>query len=105
MKTKEQRQAISGELMMIQGIAYRLNSTCTEKETTGEKPTVFTEFIGHVCGFRINIFNNGWVRGESPDYQKIVYLDGFSSENAEKELEEIHRKLSDLLSKWEGEDE
>ena len=51
-----------------------------QKEYTGEKPTVFFEFSGHVALFKIQIHKTGWYDYEKmgkyakPDTQLEIYL-------------------------------
>lgn len=66
MKTNEQ-------LMQILGLCLEINPTPTDRETTGNKPTVFFHFSGHVGHVEINIYPTGWSNTQNDDYVYQTY--------------------------------
>lgn len=66
MKTNEQ-------LMQILGLCLEINPTPTEREATGDKPTVFFHFSGHCSHVEINIYPTGWSNTQNDDYVYQTY--------------------------------
>lgn len=46
------------------------------RSITGNKPTIFIEFSGHVSLLKIRICTNGWICGEYADYEFEIHTDG-----------------------------
>ena len=78
----------------IADLMYKINSTPTEQETTGNLPTVFFEFSGHVCQVEISIHLNGWIENGDWDFEKRINLDRSS---AAEELANIISVLFNVL--------
>lgn len=70
-----ENKAISKQLQTIMQVAYQINNVETNREETGNLPTVFLEFMGHTCQLNIRIYDEGWMSWEDPDYSAHVYLD------------------------------
>ena len=47
--------------------AMEINSTPTCREETGDKPTIFVHFSGHVCTVEVQIIYGGWETGLESD--------------------------------------
>lgn len=71
---KEQQNEAREIVKQIFELALAINSNCTQKETTGEKPTVFVGFSGHIAGVHIEIYGKGWNSGEDDDSLVSRYL-------------------------------
>lgn len=71
---KEQQQETREIVKQIFTLALAINSNCTQRETTGEKPTVFVGFSGHIAGVHIEIYGKGWNSGEDDDSLVSRYL-------------------------------
>ena len=71
---KEQQQETREIVKQIFTLALAINSNCTQRETTGEKPTVFVGFSGHIAGVHIEIHCNGWDSEEAGDSLVLRYL-------------------------------
>lgn len=71
---KEQQQETREIVKQIFTLALAINSNCTQRETTGEKPTVFVGFSGHIAGVHIEICCNGWDSQEDDDNLVLSYL-------------------------------
>lgn len=67
---KEAREIVK----QIFKLALAINSNCTQRKTTGEKPTVFVGFSGHIAGVHIEIYGKGWNSGEDDDSLVSRYL-------------------------------
>ena len=67
---KEARKIVK----QIFNLALAINSNCTQRETTGEKPTVFVSFSGHIAGVQIEIYCKGWDSEEDDDSLVLKYL-------------------------------
>ena len=78
----------------IADLMYKINSMPTEQESTGNLPTVFFEFAGHVCQVEIRIHYNGWIENGNWDYKKRINLDRSS---AAEELANIISLLFNVL--------
>jgi len=78
----------------IADLMYKINSMPTEQESTGNLPTVFFEFSGHVCQVEIRIHLNGWIENGDWDFEKRINLD---RNNAAKELTNIIDVLFSVL--------
>lgn len=78
----------------IADLMYKINSAPTEQESTGNLPTVFFEFSGHVCQVEIRIHYNGWIENGYWDYKKIINLDRSS---AAEELANVVEMLFTVL--------
>ena len=81
-------------ISQIADLMYKINSTPTEQESTGNLPTVFFEFAGHVCQVEIRIHYNGWIENGNWDYKKRINLDRSS---AAEELANIISLLFNVL--------
>lgn len=83
-------------------LAIILNPSPTNKDDTGNKPTVFVQFSGHISILSVFIYGNGWdANDEYNSYQMYrIRLDDKSK--AEVKLDEIINKLEQLIEKWGG---
>lgn len=84
MKIKEYIHEILSIVLDINGIEER------SVEKTGENPTVFFDFSGHVGNLYIRIYKNGWSEYTEPNYSDCIDLCAW---NAEEELERTAKYL------------
>ena len=91
---------MTAKILRIMELALLLNPTKTEQEYTGEKPTVFAFFSGHIPDLTVDIHANGWKAGQRPDITIQIYADG--RYNSEKQADECITFLESLLEKWGG---
>lgn len=68
-------KALPQKFLRIMDLAMRLNSACTESAATGDKPTVFVEFSGHVCQAVVRVYSRGWTEDEAADIYCECHLD------------------------------
>lgn len=98
---------IINKICEINRLALQLNPKCTSRDVTGDKPTVFIQFSGHVNRFSVQLYYKGWD-------EKKPYIDEcdnyyiFLDEEADvviSQLEEIVKTLSKLVEKWSNRNE
>ena len=64
----------------IFNLALAVNPNDTTQDKTGEKPTVFVNFSGHVAGIDVRIYRNGWSSSRDVDSEMITYTIWLSDE-------------------------
>ena len=115
---KEQQQETREIVKQIFTLALAINSNWTQRETTGEKPTVFVGFSGHIAGVHIEIYGKGWDSVEDDENlvsRYLVYLgeemfttvvDEYEPYPEEKECEQLLKakaalaELQKIAEKW-----
>lgn len=90
---------IKSKVLKIVELAMLLNPTKTQRGVTGDKPTVFVEFSGHICNVDIFIHYTGWFPGADPDWIMRVRFDSEYS-NPDQELDEAIAKLAEIYGEW-----
>lgn len=65
---------VNKKAQRILKLAMKINNTPTEREITGDKPTVFVQFSGHVNLLNVQIHLNGWIAQADADYNYRLYL-------------------------------
>lgn len=89
---KMRRKKIHEILEMV----LEINSTHGRtREKTGEKPTAYFQFSGHVACIDVSVDKNGWVPSLNTDFREFAYMDihGFPLENIKNGLEDIMEEL------------
>lgn len=66
------------------------------KKSRRTKNTIFMYYYGHVNGFTVEVYKDGWIDGKDGDYKKEIYLDIGSEKENIKELKEILEYLKNL---------
>ena len=90
LKTEEKRR-IAHEIL---DLVLDINSCDSrKKELTGDKPTAFFEFSGHVACIEAEVIRTGWEVGSKSDFSLKAYLD---EESLGDSLEYIKRKLQEV---------
>lgn len=115
---KNQQKEAREIVKQIFNLALAINSNCTQRKTTGEKPTVFVGFSGHIAGVHIEIYGKGWNSGEGDDSlvsRYLLYLgdemfttlvDEYEPYPEEKECEQLSKakaalaELQKIADKW-----
>lgn len=115
---KNQQKEAREIVKQIFNLALAINSNCTQRKTTGEKPTVFVGFSGHIAGVHIEIYGKGWNSGEDDDSlvsRYLLYLgdemfttpvDEYEPYPEEKECEQLSEakvalaELQKIADKW-----
>lgn len=73
--------------LLINGFSDR------SKELTGNLPTVFLEYSGHVSLLMVRIHSKGWEEDTLPDIVFELYVD---KKYSQEELEKCRRKLIEI---------
>lgn len=85
---KEYIHKILAAALEINGLGAR------SKEETGDKPTVFVEFMGHTGVLTVSIHKNGWYPYHTPDYSEFIKLGSLTSE---EDLRRTYKYLKSFL--------
>lgn len=91
-----ENKTISKQIAKILQLCYQINSVETNREETGNLPTVFLDFMGHTCQLNIRVYADGWMSGEDPDFSGKVYLDE-NPADVSAELTELIERLDATL--------
>lgn len=78
-------------------LALEFNGKPTKQELTGNKPTIFVDFAGHVCELDVGISMDGWSFSANKAV-KLIYLDRPS---AAKELDKTLKTLKAVIAEYE----
>ena len=92
--------------IMILSRAMRYNNMPTKTERTGNKPTFFVEYSGHVSTLYVRIHPNGWAAGNDAEYSYIVDLcaSNDTEQKVSDTLNEIIETMDRVYNEWkEGE--
>ena len=92
------KMTVNRKALRILEFAMKINNTPTQQEITGNKPTVFAWFSGHVNLFNVQIHSNGWFDKSKPDCVYQIYLS--DDESAEDMLNECISVLKDIWRKY-----
>jgi hypothetical protein len=85
--TREQLHELLDLVLDINGMERR------KRKLTGDKPTAFFNFSGHVAEVEVEVYNNGWDAEREYDYRKSVYIDRSNPEKIINKLREIRAKI------------
>ena len=94
------KNEVEKKVIQIMELSMKLNPTATQKEYTGSKPTVSSNFLGHVCSLELTIHLNGWdfepnskFYDDSTTEYSLIEL---NRETAYGELETVCNRLKEL---------
>jgi len=87
-----ENKTISKQIAKIIQLCYQINNVETNRERTGNLPTVFLDFMGHTCQINVRVYADGWMSGEDPDFSGKVYLD----ENPDDVSDELAKLIERL---------
>lgn len=88
---------VKSKVLEIMALALEFNGKPTKQELTGNKPTIFVEFAGHVCELDVRICEDGW-SFSAKNVKHMIYL---SSPSAVKELDRTLTDLKTIIAKYE----
>ena len=94
-------ERMRNKALKVLELAMLINSEQTQREYTGNKPTIFVNFSGHCCSLDVEIHLNGWDRVEpynNYDISKVIYL---YMESAETVLDGTIEILEKIYNEWE----
>ena len=69
---KNQQKEAREIVKQIFDLALEINPNDTAQDKTGEKPTVFVNFSGHVTGIDVRIYRNGWISSDDVDDDEVT---------------------------------
>lgn len=69
-------RTVQQKFLRIMELALQLNSTPTKNATTGNKPTIFVDFSGHIAGLDVSVCSRGWGKGRHRDVRLCCDMDG-----------------------------
>lgn len=114
---KEEQSEAKEIVKQIFILALAINSNRTKQSVTGNKPTVFVSFYGHVAGVDVSISRNGWA--ESDDESHItrytlfldddyftIWADDYEPYSEEKGCEQLSKakaalaELQKIADEW-----
>lgn len=95
------QKRIKEKMLRVLDLVLTLNPEETDREITGEKPTVFVNFSGHVGLFETHIHSQGWgdTPYDNPDYSWKFYLTE-NPEIIENRLDRIIEILGSYVERW-----
>ena len=106
---KEQQKEAREIVKQIFHLALAINPNYTTQDKTGEKPTVFVNFSGHVAGIDVRIYRNGWISSDDVDDDEVttytiwlgddfftLWADDYEPYPEEKECEELSKAKAAL---------
>lgn len=90
---------IIDKVLRIMELAMLINPSCTQKEKTGNKPTVFVWFSGHCNNVLINIYPEGWSSNDEGFEQYDCFMDDDPKigEMLNKAIERLEGIYKDVL--------
>lgn len=91
------------KIIKVLELGLKLNPMSTMRKHTGDKPTVFLTFYGHIAALHVNICLKGW--DEKPPYitaekQWAISFDRDSEQQIDSQLDDIITTLEELLKRW-----
>lgn len=99
--TTERAQRLVTEIFEF---VIRNNAVPTRRELTGEHPTFFVWYSGHINELTVHISPNGW-SGSEEDETYDVYLstdEHITAEEIESELEKVLARMAKVMNEWEA---
>lgn len=86
-------------------LAMELNPEGTQRKSTGNKPTAFVDFSGHVSALCVRIFSNGWDGWNDNNDADIEYIIWLDWDDAEQRLDKAVETLEKLVKEWSDKNE
>lgn len=90
-------KSIKEKVLEIMALALEFNCKPTKQEFTGNKPTIFVEFAGHVCELDVRICEDGWSFSANQDVKQMHLY----SPSVAKELDRTLTDLKTIIAKYE----
>lgn len=98
-ETTKITESVRKKVLEIMELAMLINDSPTEQEYTGNKPTVFVEFSGHIAELHTHIAPEGWYDDITTDETEFYIFRLTENENIEAELDGfIVEKLRVILT-------
>lgn len=97
-ETTKITESVRKKVLKIMELAMLINDSPTEQEYTGNKPTVFVEFLGHIAELHTHIAPEGWYDDITTDETEFYIFCLTENENIEAELDGFIEKLRVILT-------
>ena len=94
----------------IMELAVNFNSSETRQEITGDKPTFFVEFYGHICALEVRVrvkgycaeSDNIYLSGEGVTSRyEVTILDGAKKQTLQA-LDKVLAEMRRIINEWEA---
>jgi hypothetical protein len=89
--------AIRKKVLRIMELATLINPTKTQREVTGNRPTVFVNFSGHCCILNVQIHPAGYPDTSNEKWYMDIRLYG---DRDKEELDGVLCDLEALYAEW-----
>lgn len=86
------------KILRVMGLALQINPQKTEYSITGDKPTVFVKFSGHIASLEVVIYQSGWGEGRENTTYRMYF--GEEWDNSENTLDRVIETLEKLVKEW-----
>jgi hypothetical protein len=97
-ETTKITESVRKKVLEIMELAMLINDSPTEQELTGNKPTIFVEFSGHIAELHTHIAPEGWYDDITTDETEFYIFRLTENENIEAELDGFIEKLRVILT-------
>ena len=87
---------INRKAQRILELAMKINNTPTKQSETGNKPTIFVWFSGHINQLQVWIYSNGWFPNATSDYYYFLDL----SNDTDEKFDECITRLKQIWQEW-----
>lgn len=95
-------EQVRGKVHDIMQLAMLINDSPTEQELTGNKPTIFVEFSGHISKLGVHIAPEGWF--DEIETKDVDFCEFNLTEDVNEKLDAMIKKLNAMLDSLEGGD-
>lgn len=89
---------IMAKILKVMELALQLNPEKTEHNITGNKPTVFVKFSGHIASLEVVIYQSGWKEGRENTTYRMYFEEEW--DNSENTLDRVIETLEKLVKEW-----
>jgi hypothetical protein len=87
---------VNRKALRILELAMKINNTPTKQRTTGNKPTVFVCFSGHINVIEVEVYMNGWYEDARSDCNYRFDLTNASSTD-ERMREKLNKRMDNCI--------
>ena len=97
-ETTKITESVRKKVLEIMELAMLINDSPTQQEYTGNKPTVFVEYSGHLANLYAHFAPTGWFDEITEDEIVFNVFNLTENKNAEAELDGFIEKLKVILA-------
>ncbi|MEE0265561.1 MAG: hypothetical protein UD936_08050 [Acutalibacteraceae bacterium] len=91
------KMTVNRKAQRILELAMKINNTPTRRKTTGDKPTVFVCFSGHINVLEVEVYMNGWEENVRSDCNYRFRLSNASSTD-ERMCKMLNKRMDDCIA-------